>query len=257
MTGQTQTLAVPWEHWVRRWDAQQEVYIEARERCYDVMFSFVEALLPDDLTVLDLAAGCGAISRRILRRLPKATSVAVEVDPVMLRLGEGTLGDLGGRLRWVKADLREPGWPSALGQDSFDVVMSTTATHWLRPPELAAVYRQVAQLLRPGGVLLNGDGLYLPNHQPRIRAAVEAVSERRQARAVERGAEVWDTWWEALRAEPSLRDAFAERDRIFPPGPRDPSPKLAFHEAALLEAGFEEVGVVWQDLTTRVLLALR
>lgn len=268
MTGSAGTMVVPWAEWLRRWDVQQGVYIEDRERGFEVMFSFLDVLLHQKITVLDLAAGAGSISQRLLRRRPEAHSVAVDTDPVMLAIGQGALGDMQGRLRWVRADLRNPGWATALGQDGFDAVLSATATHWLQPDELAAVYRDVASLLRPGGILLNGDGLYYPHSQTRIRAAVDAVDRRRQEQAVHGGAEVWTDWWDALRAEPALQDAFAQRDQIFPPErsrtvPSEPAPSrrdpptLAFHEAALLEAGFEEVGTVWQDLHKRILLAFR
>ncbi|MGH8931315.1 MAG: class I SAM-dependent methyltransferase [Egibacteraceae bacterium] len=89
MNAHTGTMAVSWADWLRRWDAQQCVYIEDRERCFKVMFSFIEALLPPEVTVLDLACGPGAISQRLLRRLPGARSVAVDVDPVLLGLGQG------------------------------------------------------------------------------------------------------------------------------------------------------------------------
>ncbi|MGH3670876.1 MAG: class I SAM-dependent methyltransferase [Pseudonocardiaceae bacterium] len=275
MTDSAGTMVVPWADWLRRWDVQQGVYIEDRERGFEVMFSFLDALLPAEITVLDLAAGAGSISQRLLRRCPEARCVAVDVDPVLLAIGQGALGDMDGRLRWVRADLRDQGWAAALGQDSFDAVLSATATHWLQPPELAAVYRDIASLLRPGGILLNGDGLYYPHSQTRIRAAVESVDRRRQERAVHEGAEAWADWWDALRAEPALQEAFTARDRIFPPArgrifpsehggiasperrPAGKPPTLAFHEAALLEAGFDEVGTVWQDLHKRILLALR
>jgi SAM-dependent methyltransferase len=267
MINSADTMVAPWAEWLRRWDIQQGVYIEDRERGFEVMFSFLDALLPQKITVLDLAAGAGSISQRLLRQRPEAHSVAIDVDPVMLAIGQGALGDMQGRLRWVRADLRKPGWATALDQDGFDAVLSATATHWLQPDELAAVYRDVAGLLRPGGILLNGDGLYYPRYQTRIRAAVEAVDRHRQERAVDGGAEAWADWWDALRAEPALREAFAQRDQIFPPergrifasqpAPHRDSPALAFHEAALLEAGFEEVGTVWQDLHKRILLAFR
>ena len=72
-------------------------------------------------------------------------------------------------------------------------------------------------------------------------------------------ADLRDPSWDTLRREPALRDAFAERDRLWPDGTGtgQRSVGLAFHEAALLEAGFDEVGVVWQDLEERVLVALR
>lgn len=251
------TATLPWQDWLRRWDAQQEVYVESRERRFDVMLSFLEVLLPPDLVALDLAAGAGSGSARLLRRLPGARCVAVDTDPVLLRLGTEALGDQGGRLRWVPADLREPGWMDALGGQRFDAVISTTALHWLTPAELARVYGQLANLLTPGGVLLNGDLLPPPAHASRLRAALEEVDRRRQAAALARGAQAWQQWWDTLRAGPALREAFAERDRLWLDGTGPRAASLAFHEAALLEAGFAEAGVVWQDLQERVLLALR
>lgn len=250
---------VAWGKWLQRWDAQQEVYIEHREHRFEVMISFLEALLPPDLVALDLAAGPGSASTRLLRRLPGARSVAVDADPVLLRLGEGAQGDHGGRLRWARADLRDPGWVDAVGPEAFDAVISTTALHWLNPPDLARLYRQLAAMLRPGGVLLNGDLLPLPGHLPRIQAALETVDEQRQTAALARGSDAWQQWWDTLRDEPALCEAFAERDRLWATGTGTGqlAAGLAFHEAALLEAGFAEVGVVWQDLGERVLMALR
>lgn len=260
MTTAPTPTTTTWQDWLRRWDAQQEVYIEQRERAFDVMLSFLEVLAPPTMRVLDLAAGPGAISQRVLRRFPDARCVAIDTDPVLLQLGQGALGDQGGRLRWVRADLRDDDWTSSLGDGQFDAVLSTTATHWLTPPELTEVYARLAQLLRPGGVLLNGDGMPLGHQLPQIREALQTVTTRRQERALDDGhGEDWQSWWDALRTEASLRDAFAERDRIFPPGSRShrSSPTLSFHQTALLEAGFAEVAPVWQDLNKRIVLALR
>lgn len=256
----TDSPAVDWTAWLERWDAQQTLYIEDRERVFEVMFNFVDAMAPEDPVILDLAAGPGAISQRVLQRFPRARCVAVDTDPVLLGLGQGALGDQDGRLRWVRADFRDPDWVQSLGEKHFDAILSTTATHWLLGHELAHLYRDLAGLLSPSGIFLNGDGMYFPRHQPRLRAAVAQVDESRQERAARDGAENWTQWWEGLRSEPSLETAFEERDRIFP-GPRrhggETPPTCGFHEAALLDAGFEEVGPVWQDLHKRIVLALR
>jgi ubiquinone/menaquinone biosynthesis C-methylase UbiE len=255
-----ETVRVARDDWLRRWDAQQEVYTQDRERCFDVMLSFLAVLMPESFTVLDLAAGPGAISQRLLARFPQARSVAVDADPVMLQLGHAALGDRDGRLRWVQADFRDLGWPRSLGEERFDAVLSSTATHWLRPHELTSLYHQVFGVLRAGGVLLNGDGLPLPASQRRTRGAIAAVDERRQAQALGAGAESWTDWWESLGDEPSVQAALTERKHIFPSGScsdHGTSPTLPFHEAAILAAGFEEVATVWQDLNKRLLLALR
>ena len=252
----------PWAALLARWDVQQSVYIADRDRGYDVMFEVLTHLRPaEDLVVLDLACGPGAISSRLLGRLPKARSVAVDVDPVLLRIGENAFGDVDGRLRWVRADLRDPDWPTALGADgtpaTFDAVLSSTALHWLDPAALVATYRRAFELLQPGGILLNAD--YLPHPTgSRLRTACDAIALDRRNRALAGGAESWEAWWEAVTAEPALADALALRETLWPAGARDwTGATHHFHDSALREAGFTEAGVVWQDLQQRVIVGLR
>lgn len=246
---------------LRRWDAQQTVYIEQRERVFDVMFDVLARICPrPDPVVLDLACGPGAISERFLRRFPEGRAVAVDIDPVLLAIGEGALGDQGGRLRWARADLRDPAWIDAVGAEpaSFDAVLSSTALHWLSPPILTGVYRAAADLLRPDGLLINADHLPLPAGS-RLRAACVEIDQSRQQAALGTGAEPWDQWWAAVEQErPELAGAFAERRKLWPEGSRDwAGPTLDFHRVSLTEVGFTEVGVVWQDLEERVLAAIR
>ncbi|MTV27696.1 class I SAM-dependent methyltransferase [Nitriliruptoraceae bacterium ZYF776] len=225
------------------------------------MFDLVATLRPDGpLTVLDLACGPGAISVRLLDRFPDARSVAVDVDPVLLAIGQGAHGDLDGRLRWVRADLRDPDWPEALGDDgaagTFDAALSSTALHWLEPPVLAATYRRAAELLRHGGVLVNAD--HLPAPAGPLHDAMRTIDGARQERALTGDVEDWAGWWDAVEREPALADALAERRALWPEGSRHwTGAGLAFHVAALTEAGFGDVEVVWQDLEERVLAAVR
>lgn len=251
-------IETSWADWLDRWDVQQTAYIRARERRFDVMFELLEALAPPEPTVLDLASGPGPLSRRLLRRVPRSRSVAVDVDPVLLELGRRAQGDHGGRLRWARADLNAPNWTGALGEERFDAVLSTTALHWLSADVLVRVYRELAALLPRGGVFLNGDLLPMPPHLATIREAIARVDHRREKFSHRAGAESWDQWWDALRAEPSLQADFAEKDRTFSKSQASSrTPGAAFHETALTEAGFREVAVVWQDLEERVMLAIR
>lgn len=252
-----------WTDLLARWDRQQDVYIEQRERRFDVMFDFLAELVPGPArTVLDLACGPGAISQRLLGRFPESRAVAVDVDPVLLAIGEGAHGDHGGRLRWVRADLRRTDWVDALGMDgepgTFDAVLSSTALHWLTPPELIAVYRAAATLLKPGGVLINADFLPVGPGNRRIRAACSAINAGRQSSAIARGAEDWESWWKNVESTSVLGDAVTARAEVWHEGIASgwSKPGVSYHVAALREAGFAEVEMVWQDLEERVMIAL-
>src|SRR5579875_2528883 len=146
--------------WIRRWDLQQENVMPDRE---DRFTALIDAVAdgtgrPDPL-VVDLGCGPGSTSARLLGRIPGATVVAVDADPVMLTLARAA-HDGNPSVRFVSADLRRAGWSATLGLDRpADAAISTTALHWLSPGDLAAMYAELAGVLRPGGLLLNGDHL--------------------------------------------------------------------------------------------------
>jgi SAM-dependent methyltransferase len=254
--------------WFERWEQQQDRIIEARGERFDVMLDVLGVLFDADvpLEVLDLASGPAGISIRVLDRFPKARSIAVDVDPVLLAIGRGAHGDLDGRLTWVEHDLRDPAWTdtvrAAAGRQHVDAVLSSTALHWIPSGDLVDVYRACATLLAPGGVLVNCDNMDYPSGWNTFRrisdARREARLERQQEPATAPGFESWEQWWENVAAAPELAELYEERVRRF--GWRDVAeyrPGLAVHAAVLEEAGFREVDTVWQRYQNRVLVAIR
>ncbi|HYX49111.1 MAG TPA: class I SAM-dependent methyltransferase, partial [Ktedonobacteraceae bacterium] len=192
-------------------------------------------------------------------RFPQARSVALDFDPVLLLLGQKELGDMHGRLRWVEADLRDPTWHTRLGEEQVDAVLTTTALHWLTPGTLVQVYHQLGKLVRPGGVVLNGDEFEFAHHMPAFRRVDEFVPERVTKHIAAQGdVEGWSEWWENLKREPSMDDLFAERQRRVIDGAHHDSHAIVeLHEAALRDAGFREVGIIWQHMGNRVVMGVR
>ncbi|HEU5158630.1 MAG TPA: class I SAM-dependent methyltransferase [Streptosporangiaceae bacterium] len=245
--------------WIDRWDRQQEVYLPEREERFTAMIDAVAAVAgrPDPL-VLDLGTGPGSLGARLLDRLPAATVVGVDSDPVLLALGRSAYGDRPG-LRFADVDLRTADWPDRLGLDRpLDAAVSTTALHWLPEADLRRTYAAVAGLLRPGGLLLNGDHFVVDS--PTLARLDRALLEREDARRFPGGhAEDWDAWWRALAADPALAGLAAERRRRWVPVEHHDSESggLGTHIAALRDAGFGEVGTLWQRGETRLLCAVR
>jgi SAM-dependent methyltransferase len=245
--------------WVDRWDRQQEAYLPEREERFTAMIDAVAAAAgrPDPL-VLDLGTGPGSLGARLLDRLPAATVVAVDSDQVLLTLGRAAYGDRPG-LQFTDVDLRAPGWPAGLGLDRpLDAAVSTTALHWLAEADLRTMYASVAGLLRPGGLLLNGDHFVVA--EPMLARLEQVLLEQEDARRFPHGhAENWGAWWDALEADPALAELAAERRRTWAPQEHHgtESGRLDTHVAALRAAGFGEVGTLWQRGETRLLCAVR
>jgi SAM-dependent methyltransferase len=247
--------------WIERWDAQQESHLPDREDRFTALIDAVEvgAGRADPL-VIDLGCGPGSLAVRLLGRLPAATVIAVDADPVLLALGRAAHPDLPG-LRFADLDLRVPGWVGGLGLDRpADAAVSTTALHWLDGPELAAMYGELAGALRPGGLLLDGDHLRVDESEsPTLARLDRAVLEREDQRRFPGGhGETWTGWWDAVLAAPELADEVAERARRPASAGHHGSKSalLGTHVAALRAAGFAEVGTLWQRGENRLLCAV-
>lgn len=247
-----------WKRWLRRWDAQQESFNPLREQRFSAMFDVLEATQPGRFRALDLGSGPGSLSVRLLRRFPRATVVAVDYDPVALRVGQGALGDSGGRLTWVDAKLGASGWRSSLPPGPYDAALSTTALHWLPARPLRVLYQDIRKLLRPRGVLVNGDHLPWGREAPQFSRLSEQVRKVRfRGASLDSEWAAWRGWWRDAERVRELKPLFRVREERASQHPRTGDTSLALHLQALRRAGFRHVGVVWQDFENRVVCAIR
>ncbi|MFF5075804.1 class I SAM-dependent methyltransferase [Actinoplanes sp. NPDC000266] len=236
------------------WDEQQSAYVAHRENRFQVMLDVLRQH-GDQPRVLDLACGPGAISRRVLEAFPGARVTAVDYDPILLSVAAGALEEFGDRVRVVDVDLITPDWAGRF--DGFDAVLTSTALHWLSPDQLLGVYRAVAGLLPPGGILLNADHLRFDDRSPALRDLSARHDEDTQRAAFAAGALGYDAWYAEAAREPGLAALVPVREERFADRPPQPLAPLEFHLAALRAAGFGEAGTVWQYLDDYVVYARR
>ncbi|QUI33833.1 class I SAM-dependent methyltransferase [Streptomyces alfalfae] len=244
-----------WRAWQDSWDRQQQWYLPDREERFTIMLDMVEAVVGTAPRVLDLACGTGSITDRLLKRFPEATSVGVDLDPALLTIAEGTFaGDE--RVTFVTADLKDPDWAAALPHDSYDAVLTATALHWLYSDPLAALYGQVAGLVRDGGVFMNADHMPDPA-TPRLNAAESAYRHRRMDRAKAEGVLDWKEWWQLAAQDPVLAGPTAKRFEIYGEHADGDMPSVEWHARTLREAGFAEARPVWASPSDAVVLGLK
>lgn len=98
-------------------------------------------------TILDLGAATGRGSRELLKRFRGARLVSLDASLPMLRAARRS------RSRFARiAELQGDAARLPLSDDSFDMVWSNLLLPWQGDP--AAVFREVARVLSPGGVFL-------------------------------------------------------------------------------------------------------
>lgn len=244
--------------WVERWERQQQHYAVDREERFTVIADVVEHVVAGRAAplLLDLGCGPGSLAARLASRMPAAQIVAVDMDPVLLELARAHHGDAA---RYVDAVIGEAGWTDVLGLGGpVDAAVSTTALHYLPEPELLRTYRQLAELLRPGGVVVNGD--HFPPRSVSCSRLTAHVGRCRAERSGTRTAEDWHTWWRAAAQDPLLAPLFVQRER------RESARRgrtaewhltAGDHARLMRRAGFHDVTPVWQVGDSCVLVGVK
>lgn len=227
-----------------------------RDRQISALLDVVEAMAGTTPTVVDLACGPGSITRRLFDRLPRARSIAVDVDPVLLTIASATFAD-DDRVHVVRADLRDPGWSDARPGSQVDGVLTATALHWLPQDAVRRLYRDLAGLVRRAGVVAHSERMPLAG-RPCLGCALAEIEERTGAGGDDRWAR-WDAWWQQASREPALRAAVAQRGTVFETAypTEEFSPSADWHITVLRNAGFAEAGPVWRSGPAAVIAAVR
>ncbi len=126
----------------------------------------VAELIPHDesaaIHALDVGAGYGALSERVLARFPRATLVCQDFSDPMFAHARERLAEHAERVSFAKSDLLDTSWTRDL-DGPFDAVVSAIAIHNVRFPErIRAIYSEIAELVAPGGCFLNCDLVFGP-----------------------------------------------------------------------------------------------
>lgn len=249
-------------HLLKDWDGIQLRQDQYRLSRIDLMIDVLDAKMLSRFTVLDLGAGPGSVSRRILERIPRARVIALDVHPSFVLIGERALSAYRDRCRWMNADFRKRDWDAPLGAEPIDAVFSHAALHGLRSAEMGRLYRTLACHLPRGGVVLNGDRVPWHHRQRALNDLANGIREFRTRRGVRSSqhefADNFARWWTQTREVTELRESNNRwKARAKNGKPVDGEVDFETHLRLLHEADFREATTVWQNLDVRVILAIK
>jgi SAM-dependent methyltransferase len=150
------------EEYVHDWAMRQDRYEDERRPQFQTIADAIPFARDAAIEILDVGAGYGALTQFLLEQFPNTTALCQEGSEEMAKLGRRRMAKWKGRFDYVIADFSKPGWSRAI-HGNFDAVVSTIAIHNVRVPGIIeAIYKEVFQLVKPGGCFLNLDLVFVP-----------------------------------------------------------------------------------------------
>ena len=132
--------------------------IEAIVPRYDELHDAILNSPPHDrsepIRVLELGAGTGGLTAKLLTRFPESTVLAADHSEQMLVEAERKLETFGDRVELAQGAFPDD-YPTET--DEFDLVVSSLAIHHLEEDEKKALFDAILAALKPGGWFINGD----------------------------------------------------------------------------------------------------
>ena len=110
--------------------------------------------VPQPERVLDLGCGDGFLVRAVLSEFPTAHALLIDHSEPMVRRAHEAMRPFSGRYEIRHGDLSES-LPGFIGDGPFDLIVSGFAIHHLPTARKRSLYREVLNLLRPGGLFVN------------------------------------------------------------------------------------------------------
>ena len=145
------------QDYVAWWIARDSGRDPERRQRLRKMLSHVAFAPQAEIAVLDIGGGYGVVTEEVLRAFPAARVTLQDYSEPMLAAARERLSPHAGRVLCVNADLFDPRWTERVG-GPFDLAVSAIAIHNLRDLKaIAACYRGIATVLRPGAPFLDYD----------------------------------------------------------------------------------------------------
>ncbi|MBI4079710.1 class I SAM-dependent methyltransferase [Candidatus Kaiserbacteria bacterium] len=211
-------------------------YGEFQNRIGSVVGNHVRQLQGDTIAAIEIGIGTGLTSQRILNADKRIKLLGIDSEPKMLNQAQETLTGFGDRISYLREDAlaalqMQPG-------ASADIVASALTIHNFRPQYRENVFREVARILKEGGLFVNGDKYAFDD-------------ERIQQQVLEDSFKDYDTF--IARGRPDLKRDWIRHDL------EDEKIKITESEQVhLLQAlGFHNIGWEYRKKVYAIVKAIR
>lgn len=141
-----------------KFDQYASNYDESRKQlipCFNEFYGTITKIIPfssaSNLSILDLGAGTGLLTGKIIKKFPNAQITAIDISSQMIEIAKSRLKEYES-INYQVADYSH-NFPSK----KFDLIVSSLSIHHLADQCKIKLFRQIKKSLNENGVFINAD----------------------------------------------------------------------------------------------------
>lgn len=233
-----------WHVWMDRYDKMSEQYSVKRNERFQIIVRLIRETQPARMRVLDLGCANGSLMLSVLDAIPQAEVIGIDYDPTVMWLSKAKLQRFGKRYRLILTDLRDSSWTKSV-QEPLEAVISSHTLHMFDASQLASLYRQISQVLRPDGIFLNSD--QVRSNSPMIQQAWDRLHTEVRTQEAHHDSDDWDGFWDKYSKAIGLniREIHQRLLKEYKGAKKERLP-LVWHLNRLIESGLSYVDCFWR-----------
>ena len=147
------------EYWqgkeVTDYERKQRLLVPRKDEILDTIVDFIPFDEDQDFHILDVGAGQGALSERVLTRFTRAHVTLCDSSVEMLAVAEKKLAAHASRISTVVSDFNTENWHAQMDKP-VDAVIASIALHYLQTERRERFFQSVFGLLSAPGCFLCG-----------------------------------------------------------------------------------------------------
>jgi len=142
---------------VEEFDEMQRVVIPKKDEMLDIIIKMIP-LEKDNIKLLDIGSGLGALTIKALERFTNAEIVCLDGSKEMLINAERRLSEYKNNLKFMEKDINKENRFADIGH-SFDTTVSSLALHYLKPSNRESFFKQLFGILNDRGGIIYSTGV--------------------------------------------------------------------------------------------------
>jgi SAM-dependent methyltransferase len=138
--------------------------IPLAETQIEVIIRIIKSWMPELHTFLDMGCGDGVLGRQLLQEWPGSEGIFMDFSQPMISSAKEKCEPFKNRSTIILQDYSEDGWTESIKDKTpVDVVISGYSIHHHDDEKKYSIYKDVFNILKPGGVFLNLEHVASPN----------------------------------------------------------------------------------------------